>query len=72
MNHDEKYILGMLAVLFCTTVIAIYVIANQKPEPIDFDMVDFNNHSYIIYNGKYFDSGIIHNPDCKAESKVKT
>ncbi len=30
-----------------------------------FQILEFNGHSYIAYDGENFDSGLLHNPDCK-------
>jgi len=27
--------------------------------------VDYSGHTYVVYNGNNFDSGMVHDPDCK-------
>ena len=34
-----------------------------------FQIVDFNGHSYVAYDGSNYDSGLVHNPDCVGNHK---
>lgn len=33
-----------------------------------FQILEFNGHSYIAYDGNNFDSGLLHNPDCHCKN----
>jgi hypothetical protein len=34
-----------------------------------FQIIPFNGHTYVAYDGGNFDSGLVHDPDCKCHSK---
>lgn len=34
-----------------------------------FQILEFNGHTYVAYDGNNFDSGFLHNPDCAGRHK---
>jgi len=49
-------------------IIATVFVIGCTPKTSDFDIVTFNGHSYVIYDGYDNDSGMVHDPDCKMEN----
>lgn len=45
--------------------IALLCLCGCQPSPENFYKVDYSGHTYIIYDGGNFDSGVVHDPDCK-------
>lgn len=41
-----------------------------EPKASAFRTVEYNRHTYIIYDGDNFDSGMVHDPDCQCRKEV--
>lgn len=49
----------------CLAVGSIALLAGCSPSAEQFRMVFYNGHTYVVYDGDDFDSGMVHDPDCK-------
>jgi hypothetical protein len=40
-----------------------------EPDSDNFYTKDYRGHSYIVYDGGNYDSGVVHDPDCRNDVK---
>ena len=57
----------MLAVVFIGLITMLVTCESgfYAPKENTFSTVEYNGHTYIVYDGGDYDSGICHDPDCK-------
>lgn len=59
---------AILAIVCCGMLVSG---CSNEPESSDFQTVAYSGHSYVVYDGGDYDSGVVHNPDCDCFSANK-
>ena len=54
----------ILVVIILVTLVIIYPL---EPSTSAFHTVAYKGHTYVVYDGGDFDSGVLHDPDCKGD-----
>jgi len=57
-------------VLITTMLLCACSIGCADPAVKDFHKVEFDGHTYVVYDGGDYDSGVVHDPNCRC--RVKT
>lgn len=49
----------------CVAIASMPLLAGCNPSGNNFRTIFYNGHTYVLYDGGDFDSGMVHDPDCK-------